>query len=365
MPVRTRSQRIGDAGQNFVRETVDGHQHWMCRAQDLDYGVDLEAELAPTEEDEQRPSGRLLKLQVKSTENVEMTNGQIAISLDRQFLDYAQQFRLPVLLIVVEPSMRRAWWLWLQEWLLHHEVRLAASPRTSTVTVHIPDTQTLEAGLNGSWQRIAAGQAPAAVVLSLRDLVAIASSDRDHVELLESALQLLDKVEAPNRTWAVEKIVDAMVGLGPNAGLWQMSQYIRPLVIAVDRLGDSFTTEQVVRMVQRGESYSRAGLYGLAQLYDRWPEHTRSLGLPDVFRKGDMQHLEWYCLAREHYPEISSFNLWAAFADGRLPVTRFGDLDIASEGLSIRLYRSWPNRGDSTLLDNLIWVGDPNEADET
>ena len=108
MPVRTRAQRTGDAGQNLVRETVDRHPNWMCRAQDLDYGVDLEAELAPYDIDEQRPTGKLLKLQVKSSEHLKLRGGRVVVTLDRGFLDYVQQFRLPVILIAVDTTRGEA-----------------------------------------------------------------------------------------------------------------------------------------------------------------------------------------------------------------------------------------------------------------
>lgn len=359
MPVRSRSQRIGDAGQNFVRETVDSHRNWMCRAQDLDFGVDLEAELAPTEGDDQQPLGKLLKLQVKSSERLAILGHHVTVSLERAFLEYSKQFRIPVVLIVVEPSSKRAWWLWLQEWLLDHEVRLAAKPKATTATLHIPLDQTLEEGLNGSWRPIALGQAASAMVLAIREIVTIASNDLDHAELLSGALDLLDKLQPKNRTWAAEKIIDTLIGLGPHAGYWQSAQYIRPLMLTVERLGDSFTIDQVVRMVHRGDSYSRAGLAGLAQFYDKWPEHARRMALPATFKAAGSAELEWYCSARERYPEFSSIDLWMEFAGRRLPETHFGNVELSSdEELSDRLWGKWPTRGDSVLLDNLKWVGE-------
>lgn len=114
MPKRTSSQRIGDVGENMVRELVDSHASWMCRAQDRDFGVDLEAELAPLEGEDQLPSGKLIKLQVKSSQVVDRSGSRVAISLDQGFLQYSNQFRVPVRLVAVELSTRSAWWIWLQ-----------------------------------------------------------------------------------------------------------------------------------------------------------------------------------------------------------------------------------------------------------
>lgn len=149
MPKRTSSQRIGDVGENMVRELVDSHASWMCRAQDRDFGVDLEAELAPSEGEDQLPSGKLIKLQVKSSQVVDRSGSRVAISLDQGFLQYSNQFRVPVLLIAVELSTRRAWWIWLQAWWLENELRLASAAPTASRTVHIPEGQTLEAGSMG------------------------------------------------------------------------------------------------------------------------------------------------------------------------------------------------------------------------
>jgi hypothetical protein len=46
MPTRTRSQRIGDAAEDFVRMTISTHHAWVIRSQDRDFGIDFEAELA-------------------------------------------------------------------------------------------------------------------------------------------------------------------------------------------------------------------------------------------------------------------------------------------------------------------------------
>lgn len=365
MPVRTRSQRSGDAGQNFVRQLVDAHPSWMCRAQDLDFGVDLEAELAPSAGEDQRPTGKLLKLQVKASDAFCDKRGRVAVSLEREFLNYAGQFRIPVLLVAVNLSERRAWWLWLQAWLLDNERKLASGKRTATVTLHIPTAQTLEMGVEHGWLPVAEGRDPTAMVLALRDLAAVAGGEARHIELFSGVLALLDKVDAVNRVWTAEKIIDALIGLGPNSPLWLSSELVPQLLAVVDRMGDAFSSEQVVRMVARGESYSRAALYGLTRLYDRWPEHARSLRLPEAFQAAGVDAVAWYCSAREYYPELSSSNLWTGFAGGELTVTRFGDVELAADAdLPHRLWGKWPTRGDSVLLDNLILLGGPATEDE-
>ncbi|TPI76237.1 DUF4365 domain-containing protein [Mesorhizobium sp. B2-8-9] len=357
VPTRTRSQKIGDKGQNQVREQVDAHPHWMCRFQDLDYGVDLEAEYAPAEGDGQRPAGKLLKLQVKATESADVRGQVVHVVVERSFLNYALQFRLPVILVHVDITTRSAWWLWLQAWALEHEERLASSPDNSNVTLHIPLHDTLETGLDHGLIDVVAGKHASAVVLALRELADVAASDGQQIKLFKGVLALLDDIEAPNRLRTAEKIIELLVGLGPNPGLWQTSQLIPQIVATVERLGDMFSQDQILRLVLRHDSYSRAGLEGLATFYDRWPEQARALNLPSAFRDADVEEVAWYCSAREHYADLSGYQLVMRFSDGKLPQTRFGKLQLRNDDdVSYRVFTKFPTRGSSILLDNLMWA---------
>ena len=161
LPVRTKAQKTGEAGQNFVREVIDSHLNWMCRAQDLDFGVDLEAEFAPSIADQQQPTGNLLKLQVKASQNIVIERGTITVVLDHSYLDYVLQFRLPVILIAVDVNKREAWWIWLQSWFIDHEVSIGGVAKTATLRILIPASQTLASGLNNEWKNIASVAYPA------------------------------------------------------------------------------------------------------------------------------------------------------------------------------------------------------------
>lgn len=46
MPRRIDQQRIGTAGERLVASITDEHESWLGRLQELDFGIDLEAELA-------------------------------------------------------------------------------------------------------------------------------------------------------------------------------------------------------------------------------------------------------------------------------------------------------------------------------
>lgn len=336
---------------------MDAHPNWMCRCQDLDYGVDLEAEFAPAEGDGQRPAGKLLKLQVKATEAADIRGQMVRVVLERSFLSYALEFRLPVILVHVDVTTRSAWWLWLQDWALKHEERLASSSDNATVTVHIPLHQTLETGLDHELTDVVSGKHASAVVLALRELADVAASDYQQIKLFRGVLALLDDIEAPNRLHTAEKIIELLVGLGPNAGLFQTSQLIPQIVATVERLGDIFSRDQILRLVLRDDSYSRAGLEGLATFYDCWPEQAKAMDLPSAFRDAGVEHVAWYCSAREHYASLSGDQLVMDLCGGMLTQTRFGKLQlIDDDDVSYRLISKYPTRGSSVLLDNLIWA---------
>jgi hypothetical protein len=145
MPTRTRSQRIGDAAEDFVRMTISTHHAWVIRSQDRDFGIDFEAELAEPVGDNQTLGGQLIKIQVKGCSAFARENGEVFVDVKSTYLDYVRQFRLPVILIAAEPSSTSAWYIWLQKWVLENELRLATCSQQSTP----PGAAALRLGLKG------------------------------------------------------------------------------------------------------------------------------------------------------------------------------------------------------------------------
>ncbi len=359
MPTRSRAQIGGDAGEGIVHQIVDSHPSWLCRRQDHDFGIDLEAELALSDGENQILKGKLLKLQIKASESREASGGFVSVRLDRDYLEYAAQFRLPVLLIAVDLQSRSAWWVWLQDWLLENETSLAQAPEQKSFAISILIERTLTSGLDHQWKDIALGKDGTSVILAVREL-ALAATETGNTALLDRALELLDLVDSARRSWAIEKTVDALIGLGPQPWMWETMNFVPQLHAVVDRFGKTMTRDQLLRLVARSDTYSRAGFQALVRLYDRWPEYARSLGLRAAFSEAGVEDLAWYCAAREHYPELDGMGLWNAFGRKELPVTRFGEVNLLQDDeLSARLWSKWPTRGDSVLLDNLVWLGTP------
>lgn len=351
MPTRHTNQRTGKVGERSVESIIDDHSNWLARRQDTDFGIDLEAELTRPTYDGQALRGQLFKVQVKTGAKPNAARSHVPLSVERAWLDYACQFRIPVILVGVTSDGKHSWWIWVQKWALLNEQRLGSS-KTKTITLRVSIEQTLASGLDHELVEIAAGREPAAMVLALRGVLA-AASGWENAKVAEGIVELLGRTDYPSRDWTVRTIADKLLEAGPHVAYWQAQQHLPILLALIRTAGDSLNESDILLLVQRGDVYSRVGLNALAVLYDEWPEHTASLDLPSAFTKAKIEPVAWYAAMRERFPGQRSFGL---FVMG-LPD---GDLEYANTCLRINselreyLMAKWPNRGDSVLLDYLF-----------
>lgn len=360
MPTRTGAQRTGKHGERFVEDLIGHHPRWVVRTQDEDYGIDLEAELADPIGDGQELRGQLLKIQVKARGQLNRADGRILISVERSWIAYAMAFRVPIILVVIERDTDQCWWLWVQEWALIHEEELA-NAETTTVTVRIPEAQTLAAGLDGELPHIAEGRPASAMVLALRGVLEVASGWENRA-VARGIVELLGRTDFPSRVWTIGTIVDQLTSFGPHAPYWQAQLMLPMLFAVIDTGGDTLTAEQLVRIVQRGETHSRVGINALSRLYDTWPEHAASLGLPLAFGASGLEAPAWYAAMRERHPGKTDFGLFLANQPDSELEYRGVVLRIDQELRDYLIFK-WPNRGDSALLDALVWREAPDAAD--
>ena len=367
VPRRNQSQRIGHKAENIVRGQIDDHDCWLARSQDHDFGVDLEAELAlPDNQEEQHLGGKLIKIQIKGTRSWSNKEKHTTIVLKRSYLHYINQFRLPVILVAVNVTRGDACYIWLQDWILRNENVLAAGRPSSRVSVKVPLARSLNSGLDSALKEIARGDHATAIILALRELAVAATTTGNNV-VFERILDILVEIDEPSRTWIVQKTIDPLIGMGPHVGLWQTQRLLPQLFALVDRLGNNLTAAQIDRLVRRDDSYSRTSIYALGRFYDRWPDHARSLGLPAMFRAAKLEPVAWYCALREHYPSLSSLELFDALVFSRLPHTQFGALKLPSTPeFATEAIQRWPNRGDWFYLERIVWAEpEPVEPDES
>ena len=363
LPTRTASQRRGDQGERIVHDIVDGHPCWIARTQNRDYGIDLEAELADPVGEKQRFQGKLVKIQTKTRGNIRRYQTRVAISVERALLTYTNEFKLPVILAAVCLQTQSIWWVWLQEWTMLNQTRLAARPDQKAVTISIPLDQTLSSGLGAPLQQIARGEGSSSIVLALRDLLTVAIGWENRA-IAEGVVKLLAEVHGPSRDWTLQKTVDVLLGYGEDPPFWKAQQALPVLLSVVDMAGDTLTQDQLLRLVARGDTCSRTGLLAMGRLHDRWPEHAQSLGLPRAFVKAGSFPAAWYAAMRERYPECPS----GVFG---LTIANMKDADLRYERIELLLnseardyiFAKWPIRGDSVLTDCLVLADDKEKPD--
>lgn len=194
MVERSKSQRIGSGGQRLVVHLIEKTGIWISRRQDEDFGIDLEAELAdPT------VHGEILKVHIKGKEELEITSHGVKVILESKYLRLAENFRVPFVFVLAEITGDRAWYIWLQGWLVDQR-RLGRTFATfrDHVTVYIPETATLTAGLNGPLEGIARWGHENQMVLSLMDTMRTASATRNEKVLLSLA-DLIGTVDEAHR----------------------------------------------------------------------------------------------------------------------------------------------------------------------
>lgn len=355
LPKRTANQRWGDQGEAFVASLIDRHPSWLARRQDHDYGVDLEAELATSVGEDQFFTGKLVKIQCKAIHNTATNPLSVAFSLDRDHLEYAAQFRIPVILVVTDPVQGVGWWVWLQKWMLENEIRLTADPAQKSFTLSITKGQTIASGLDGPLQAIARGEGPVAMTLALREIVTVASGWENR-DVVENVIRALSSLHGPSRSWTLERTTDYLIGLRGRTHA-EAQQALPTLLALIDSAGDTFTTEQIVRLVVRGELPSRTGLHAVSRLFAAWHDHAMSLGLPSAFWAAACPQAAWYCAMLERVPADAADVLALTVANGKVSDLRYGNVVLTLDN-ETRDYiiAKWPNRGDSILVDCLHLV---------
>ncbi len=342
MTDRGRAKKIGDGGEALVLSMIQTRGDWIARPQHHDIGVDIEAEL-----DDPEALGQFLKIQVKGTLDPRPADGEDKVSVTKTFLRYAQECALPVILVRVWISERRASYIWIQEWLDENTagLDLTAGPSTAQVTV----TRDFECDLGSVLKDIARRATARQFRAGLRDVARWAVMHRSvpAVRQLSSLLvEMGHQSDAPVSTMIEELISFSLADLEPGQirGAWEFHAEMIPMLMAICKtFPTQFSKEDVLRLVLRADSYSRAALHGLGAMYDIAPAHMATLMLPATFEVRELYELAFYCRLRELHPGVSALNL----AYGVRPLEAPGGR-VRTGG---RFETTYPNRGDSTFLD--------------
>lgn len=340
MADRATSQKTGSQGHKWLMAHVEDHPDWLSRELGEDFGIDAEFELTDPE-----LSGDILKVQIKSSEQVERKNGAVKFVLERKYLEYADACRYPLILIRVDVMSREAWYLWLQDWLLAQ--RVSGSPlvtHQTSWTVWVSDAQTVTVGLGGELKRIARWEGSSQLALSLRDAMHAAAAIGDRKMMLLLADAIASSADGLDQA-GLNAVIDEAVKLGNRMrGTYEGDKVAAQLFAMVRRCGARIDAGTIDRLVLRGDTYSRAGLSSLAILYDEHFAHISSLGLSARYAAVEAR-VAFYCAFREAHPAHNSAGVAIDPSGFTFSGLRYTQPD--------RFWDKYANRGPSAILDYL------------
>lgn len=349
MPRRTDSQRIGSLGHKLAMAAFETSGQWIARSQDEDFGVDLELEYANPD-----PSGLFIKVQIKSSGGSHPGSEPIAIPLESAFLRYAHQCRVPFVVVQVATESGRTWWCWLQACVETHQLSSALyHGEQKTLTIRSEWFVFYDANSNEILQQIASGAHPISIALMIRDLMRASIGKRDY-DLIKKSLDLIRSYQEHIPYLPLDLIIDEAINLDYRLWATEQGNILSGLIFDLCRLyGNSLTVEQIVRLVVRGDTYSRTGINALGIIYDQFPHYAESLRLTELFDdiKYDPRIL-YYCRLREKY--IGRSGMEIAFGPLSIDVDEFTIIADSKDYLIAK----WPNRGDSAFQDCIASVPD-------
>ncbi|MEY8143100.1 DUF4365 domain-containing protein [Falsihalocynthiibacter sp. CO-5D18] len=349
MPKRSISQRIGDQAEHLAQGAFLDSSNWICRTQSHDFGVDLEAELIDIINGVEELSGALVKIQVKGTLKPILRDRGYYIRLKTDYLKYANQFRVPVILLLVNVLSKEIHYLWLQEYILGREDILYGA---KSVLVKVPRENALNRSFDHQLPEIALGVTNGAQLMAVQKLFEVFSSKYDQ-KAMELASGLLEHLGEGGHVSIFNGAINNLIKRGPHLSRIGSQEFGKILADLTRRFGDKLDADQVLKMVVRGDSYSLAGLDGLLGLYDGFPDHAKSLDLASQFDKLGLHQLSWYCRFREAHAQLDSMSIWLQISQIETAFeTKAGVLFIPEEE---RDYCSmkWPNRADAVYIQSL------------
>lgn len=341
---RNKSQFIGTSGESFVQHLMDSNELWISRKLPNDFGIDFELELCNPD-----VAGQFIKLQVKSSRKLKVVSSVVLGRVSKKLLNYSYECRLPVILVLVDLSSKAAYYCWLQEWIEQYFPNREFNQQTnSSFKIEIPIRQTLENGLQDELITIARGMTKTQLLFNLRETIKISMLDNKN-SVTERLTQILIDISQDHKFFTLETIIDEVLKLGHRIWATEEGNKASWILYGICReFGHQVKINHIDKIVLRDENLSRVGLNALGLLYDSHFKHMQSLNLPHHYKKMERDTLEYYCMLREKYPNLSDIQ----FADEKLDTSIDGvDVDIAKPD---RLFDKLINRGTSALFDYMF-----------
>ncbi|KJJ41386.1 hypothetical protein UM89_13880 [Bacillus subtilis] len=355
MNKRNDSKVIGEVGEIFVAYLILKTRNWLARLQQMDYGVDIEAELS-----DPAPNGKLIKVQVKSTDSIDIKEKQVQYREQKEYIKKFLEYAIPVIFVIADTKNERAYYVYLQEWAERNKEELNNTDQTSIV-IKIPLIRELHHGLNSYLKTVAKHQTWVTYKKSIERAIEFFTIKNDD-ERAKDLTQVL--AEEGNEFYRVlipiDDILNKASGLGNNLRGTLEGNTVQDTLYSICReYGDYFTIEDIHRMVFRDEKISMAGLNALRILYDNYPEHMRTINFAKHV-KGlniDLYYgIYYYCKLREKFTDKSDIH----FASKELQTEIDGYIldDYFYEEFSSK----YPNRGTIFIIQCVRPIDIPEDG---
>lgn len=341
---RAKAQRIGSYGHALVKAEIEKSGRWIARELSEDFGIDLEMEYVT---EEGAVTGKIIKVQVKAQEQVTLLDDYLYKRLDKSYLRYVYECRIPIILVLVCNARGQMWYTWLQQWiyLSNNKASIYDESNSETLEVSIHRLSTLSDHIIQGLVPIATWENDMQKLITLQDLANLALKlyDSNLSDVLFAYIDTLDT----NLLKYSDALINRVLEIG--SAIWATSEgnkRSQQLYDFVRRYGVKLNREHIYKLVARGEEISRTGIIALGVLYESFPSHAIGLKLPEFFADFSDPRLHYYCVLRERYIDNKGF-LWVT-ADSDF---RVGDMTIDDQDALDGLMNKMANRGDSALLD--------------
>lgn len=346
MNKRNDSKVIGEVGEMFVAYLFLKTRNWLARLQQMDYGVDIEAELA-----EPAPNGELVKVQVKSTDSITIKEKLVHYREEKEYIKKFLDYDLPVIFVVADTKNEKAYYVYLQEWAERNKEELYDS-KHSTIVIKIPVIKELHWGLNGQLKTIAKQKTWVSHTRLINKLIHSATE----MKKIEMKEYLINEMERDGQEYArqfiqIEDILEKVEELGQKIRGTLDGNIVQDTLYTVCReFGDYFTLDDVLRIVFREGNLSMAGLTALSILYDTYPVHMRGLNIPNTLMKEyDMEsnfHLYYYCKLREKYIDKEDVDFSSKNDELEMEIDGY----ILDDYFYDEFWSVYPNRGTAFFI---------------
>ncbi|MED4690407.1 DUF4365 domain-containing protein [Peribacillus frigoritolerans] len=135
-----------DLSKHFV-EGVIIRNGWKYREQENDNDIDGEIEVFT---EERETTAKLLKVQLKATTNLKIDGDSVLFDCPVKFLNFCDVCDIPVVIIVYDVEIERAFWLWTQQYIstvLENDNSIWRA-NSKTVRIRIPISNKVEKEVN-------------------------------------------------------------------------------------------------------------------------------------------------------------------------------------------------------------------------